>query len=206
MSIGKRKSGGNFLPALKYDARVGMLYLQDRVFENGHWESEQRNVTKEFRAAFDMQNLQRGWIKFPKGAAPLMHLVPIGQEPGDAPDDDYKEGLRVLVKMDASLSGDVRELMSTAVALWNALDALHDGYLADADKHPGALPVVDLDHTVETKTANGTSFTPVFKIVGWIPRPLDLPIETAKAARPKQKAAARDFDDPIPFEPVPFDR
>jgi hypothetical protein len=204
MAIGKRKSGGNFLPALKYDARVGTVYLQDRVYADGRWESEQRDVTKEFRAAFDMQNLQRGWINFPKGAPPQMHLVPIGQDPGDAPDDDYKEGLRVLVKMDASLGGDVRELMSTAVALWNALDALHDGYLADADKHPGALPVVDLDRVVETKTANGTSFAPIFKIVGWIPRPPDLPIALAgSTTKQKQKVTASrndDFDDPLPFD------
>ena len=204
MAIGKRKSGGNFLPALKYDARVGTVYLQDRVYENGRWENEQRDVTKEFRAAFDMQNLQRGRINFPKGAPPQMHLVPIGQDPGDAPDDDYKEGLRVLVKMDASLGGDVRELMSTAVALWNALDALHDGYLADADKHPGALPVVDLDRVVETKTVNGTSFAPIFKIVGWIPRPPELPIALAgSTTKQKQKVMVSrndDFDDPLPFD------
>jgi hypothetical protein len=201
MAIGKRKSGGNFLPALKYDARVGTLYLQDRVYENGRWESEQRDVTKEFRAAFDMQNLLRGWIKFPKGAPPQMHLVPIGQDPGDAPDDDYKEGLRVLVQMDQSLGGDVRELMSTAVALWNAMDALHDAYLADAAKHPGALPVVDLADKVETKTTAGTSVAPIFEIIGWLPRPPDMPAEIAKPV-PKQKQKAShssgDFDDPLP--------
>jgi hypothetical protein len=190
MAIGKRRSGGSFLPALKYDARVGTLYVQDRVYENGRWESEQRDVTKTFRAAFDMENLQTGWIKFPKGAAPELRLVLIGKDYGEPPDDDFKEGLRVLVKMDESLGGDVRELMSTAVALWNAFDALHDAFLADTAKHHGALPVVDLDHTVETKTANGTSFTPIFKIVGWIPRPLDLPIEPVKAVKPRQKAAA----------------
>jgi hypothetical protein len=115
MAIGKRRSGGSFLPALKYDARVGTLYVQDRVYENGRWESEQRDVTKTFRAAFDMENLQTGWIKFPKGAAPELRLVQIGKDYGEPPDDDFKEGLRVLVKMDESLGGDVRELMSTAV-------------------------------------------------------------------------------------------
>lgn len=199
MAIGRRKSSGDFLPMLKYDARVGMLYLQDRIYANGGWETEQRNVTDKFRAAFDMENLQRGWIKFPKGAAPETRLLPIGQDYGDPPDDDFKEGIRVLVKMDASLGGDVRELMSTAVALWNAMDALHDAYLAGAADHAGALPVVDLDRTTENKTAAGTSVAPIFKIVGWIPRPPDMPAKPA----PKQKKAAvspsGDFDDPPPF-------
>jgi hypothetical protein len=206
MALGKRKSGGNFLPALKYDARVGTLYLQDRVFEGGRWESEQRDVTDKFRATFDLETAQRGWINFPKGAAPQTVLVPLGQDPGDPPTSEYKEGLRVLVKMDASLGGDVRELMSTAVALWNALDDLHDAYLAGSADHPDALPVVDLDTVVETRTMNGTSFTPVFKIVGWTPRPPDLPktvvakpAPTAATARPKARPVSTDMDDTIPF-------
>jgi hypothetical protein len=201
MAIGKRKSGSDFLPTLKYDARVGMFFLHDRIFEAGRWETEQRDVTDKFRAAFDMENLQRGWINFPKGAAPETHLVRIGEDYGDPPDGRFKEGIRVLVKMDESLGGDVRELMSTAVALWNALDALHDAYLADTAKHPDALPVVDLADKVETKTTAGTSVTPVFKIVGWIPRPPDLPAtETTRRSVPKEKAnGPDDMDKVIPF-------
>jgi hypothetical protein len=202
MAIGKRKSGGDFLPMLKYHARVGTMYLQDRVFENGHWENEQRDVTKEFRAAFDLKNMQRGWIKFPKGAAPETKLVPVGKDPGDPPDEGFKEGIRLLAKMDESLGGDVRELMSTAVALWNALDALHDAYLADTAKHPDALPVVDLADRVETKTTAGTSVTPVFKIVGWIPRPPNMPAEMARPA-PKPKANGTNGDD-IMDKVLPF--
>jgi hypothetical protein len=198
MAIGKRKSGGDYLPMLKYDARVGTLYLQDRVYENGKWETEQRDVTDKFRAAFDVGNLRRGWINFPKGAAPETHLVQIGEDYGDPPDDRFKEGIRVLVKMDASLGGDVRELMSTAAALWNAMDALHDAYLADTAKHPDALPVVDLADRVETKTTAGTSVTPVFKIVGWIPRPPNMPAEIARPAPKQKQKAGNDFDDPLP--------
>jgi hypothetical protein len=199
MAIGKRKSGGDYLPMLKYDARVGQLYFQDRVYTNGSWASEQRDVTKGFRAAFDLENLQRGWIRFPKGAAPETKLVRIGQDQGDPPSDDFKEGIRLLVKMDTSLGGDVRELMSTAAALWFGLDALHDDYLAGAGAHPGALPVVDLDHVTETKTTSWASFTPTFKIVGWLPRPPDLPATEAARAAPKPKAAGDDMDKVLPF-------
>lgn len=174
MALGKRRDSGNFLPIAKYDARVGTFYLQDRVLTAGTWQNEQRDVTRGFEAVFDLANLRRGWIWFPKGAAPVTALVPAGDDPGDPPSDEHKEGVRVLLKMSAALGGDVRELMSTAHALWNAIDTLHDQYLAMVDKHPGKLPVVTLDGVRETKNASGTAFVPVFKIVDWIPRPPDL--------------------------------
>jgi hypothetical protein len=130
-----------------------------------------------------------------------MKLVRIGQDPGDPPTDDFKEGLRVLVKMDESLGGAARELMSTAVSLWFGLDAAHDDYLRDRDKHLGCIPVYDLDHVTETKTASGSSFTPTFKIVGWIPRPPDLPATEPARPAPKAKAAKAahaDQDEEIP--------
>lgn len=123
--------------------------------------------------AFDLEQLQRGWIRFPKGAAPEATLVPAGEDPGDPPSDDHKEGVRILLKMADHLGGDVRELMSTARGLWNAVDTLHDQYLAAA-RHPGELPVVTLDSVREKKTAAGTTFVPIFKIADWIRRPDDL--------------------------------
>jgi hypothetical protein len=48
------------------------------------------------------------------------------------------------MKMAPALGGDVRELMSTARALWDGIDALHDDYLKAASDHEGELPVVVL--------------------------------------------------------------
>jgi hypothetical protein len=175
-------------------------------------ESEQRVVNDEFRAVFDLENLQRGWIKFPKGAGPETVLVPAGADPGDAPSDDHKEGLRIVVKMADALGGDVRELMSTAVVLWNAIDDLHDKYLAGVADHPGELPVVTLTSTREMKTQSGTSFVPIFAIADWVPRPAELPLTgiptsrprkastAAKPAAPSRPAAVKDdLNDEIPF-------
>ena len=61
------------------------------------------NIEKDdFRAIFDLNNAQVGWIYFPKGSAPDTALVPAGHDPGDAPSDKHKEGVRVIVKMAAS--------------------------------------------------------------------------------------------------------
>ena len=174
MALGKRRDGGNFLPIIKFDARVGTFYLQDRVHTDGSWQTEQRDVTGEFQAVFDLGNLQRGWIRFPKGAKPDVTLVPADEDPGDPPSNDHKEGVRVILKMADDLGGDVRELMSTARGLWNAVDTLHDRYLAAIASHPGQLPVVTLDNVREVKTGAGTTFVPVFNIVDWVSRPPEL--------------------------------
>jgi hypothetical protein len=216
MALGKRKDGGNFLPIIKFDARVGTFYLQDRVFSDGNWQSEQRDVTESFQAAFDLENLQRGWIRFPKGAAPEVTLVPAGQDPGEPPSDDHKEGVRVVLKMAGHLGGDVRELMSTARGLWNAIDTLHEQYLASAAKHAGEVPVVTLEDVREVKTAGGATFVPTFKIADWIPRPpelagavqarpaeaqlvMPLPQPGLRKSRRVPAAASADIEDEIPF-------
>ena len=169
------------------------------------------NIEKDdFRAIFDLDNAQVGWIYFPKGSAPDTALVPAGHDPGDAPSDKHKEGVRVIVKMADTLGGDVRELMSTAIGLWNGIDALHDAYLAGVKDNPGHLPVVTLSEIYETKTAAGTSCVPVFAIADWVPRPPDLPLTgmpMAAKSKPAMKPATREtrssrlaeLDDELPF-------
>src|SRR5262245_28207393 len=100
MAIGKRRTGGESMPLLKYDARVGRLYTQDRVFEFGAWQTVQADISDAFRATMDLANLQQGWIAFPKGEPPSAVLFPAGAEIGDPPDTDHKQGLRVLAVLD----------------------------------------------------------------------------------------------------------
>ena len=170
MPLGKRK-GSDFMPVLKYDARVGTFYLQDRVNHDGIWETEQTDVTANLRGIFDLETVERGWINFPKGVAPEFVMVPAGEDPGDQPSRDHKEGFRLVVKMAEELGGDTREFMSTARSAWDAVDALHTAYLNQVPEHPGQLPVVELIDVIEKRTASGSSFVPAFKIVDWTPRP-----------------------------------
>jgi hypothetical protein len=204
MSLGQRKSGGgSILPLLKFDARHGSLHLEHSVKGFNGWQREQTDVGSRFRAVFDLANVQVGWVKFPRGAAPLTVLVPVGQDPGEPPDDDYKDGFRLLALMDESLGGGVHEFMSTSVSAWNGVSALHDTYLAERDRHPGQLPLVGVKEIVERAYANGNSFEPVFTILKWVPRPEEFgaAIETLKQTRrpAPPKPTTTDMDDAIPF-------
>jgi hypothetical protein len=206
MGLGKRKTT-NIIPKLKFDGRIGKFYLSDRVLENGEWQTEQKNIEHDdFRAVFDLDNLQIGWINFPTGSGPDVKLVRAEHDYGDKPTAKHKEGIRLLVQMDDQLSGDVRELMSTANGLWNAIDTLHDGYLADRDKYPGKLPIVVVSGMLETGSGTSKSYEPVFTISEWVPRPASLPLEGIPVSETKKKPAvaaaspkAKDPNDQIPF-------
>ena len=83
MAFAKRKTGGGeTFPLLKFDGRVGRLYTQDREQQkNGEWQSVQNDVTDRFVAAFDIAGIEHGYMRFPKGAAPEMVMVPMGEDP-----------------------------------------------------------------------------------------------------------------------------
>ena len=113
----------------------------------------------------------------------------------------------MVVKMTDELGGEVREFMSTALAAWNAIDALHTAYLKLVPKHPAQLPVVELFDVIEKKTASGSSFIPCFKIVDWVRRPADMPKakratgdngNVSRNAAP-ELSKATDLGDEIPF-------
>jgi hypothetical protein len=205
MGFGKRRGGGDFLPLLKFDARNGSLHLERGVHGPGGWVREQVDVGSRFRAVFDLANAQVGWVKFPRGRAPETVLVPVGQDAGEPPDEDFKEGFRILALMDVSLGGGVHEFMSTSVSAWNGVSALHDLYLAERDQHPGQLPLVGVEEIVERTYANGNSFEPVFIILKWVPRPEEFgaQIEPALKQPPPRQApsprARAEMEDEIPF-------
>jgi len=96
----RRSGGGDFLPVCKYDARAGRAFRVDR--EDG--QNNPVDITRNFKAVFDMENIEVGWIAFPKGAAPDFQLVPLGEE---FPEEKLQEIRRELLedaKADGALS------------------------------------------------------------------------------------------------------
>jgi hypothetical protein len=187
MAFAQRKTGGGeSFPLLKFDGRVGRLYTQDREQQkNGDWQSFQNDVTDSFVAALDIGGIEHGYMKFSKGAAPEVVMVPMGEDIGEIPEGDWQEGLRLRVKMPGE--NFWRAMMSSAVGLWRCLDQLHDQYVELRPGHPGKVPVVELLNVAEIK-ARTTSYMPSFGITGWIG-----PDEVL------QRPTHSDLDDEIPF-------
>jgi hypothetical protein len=174
MGLGKRKDTANFTALVKYDARSGKFTRCDREQDDTGWVTKATDITDDFEAVFDLENVEVGWVCFTAGGAPDFRMVRLGDDIGERPSDKHREGFRVRVKLSNGAGDDVRELSSTAVALWNALDELHDEYLEDAKKHRNKLPVVSIAETKRVTTAAGSNYAPVFEITKWVPRPADL--------------------------------
>ena len=191
MSLGFNFSSdsGDIIPIIKFDAKAGRMFRRDRV--NG--ENDIVDITKGFKAVFDLENIEVGHINFDTGSAPDFAVARIGEPAPARPSDKHRQGARVLVKLGKESGGDLRELASTAKAFLMGLNALHDAYEAGAKANPGKLPVVSLADTKPITTGEGakksTNYSPVFEIVSWVARPADL-VFTPKNGGSSQSSAA----------------
>jgi hypothetical protein len=206
MSIGRRKTGGTSLNKLNWDFRDGHFVVEDRVKNDyGTWASENRNIAnEEFRATFDMGNIEVGWIAYIKGEGVNAKLVRLGEDYGNRPSENHREGLRLIAKMARELGGDVREMVSTWGVIWTAIDKLHDDYLVGVAKHRDQLPVVEVGGTREESTNKGPILVPVFRIASWTGRTPDLPATGIPLIQRAAKKAATNGN-PEPASQPPAD-
>lgn len=193
-------SAGEIIPIIKYNAKAGRAFRVDRSNASGTWEKEDVEITSNFKAVFDMENIEVGWMNFNTGGAPDFQLAPLGSSAGPRPSENHREGFRVMMKLAKEAGGDVREFCSVAKVVLKGFDDLHDAYLRGSETNPGKLPVVALKSTKEIKTGSGaqksTNYQPVFEITGWAARPADL------VFKPKAKSS-NGHAAPAPTQPAP---
>lgn len=188
-------SSGDFTAIIKYDARAGRIIRVDRFDAGGgNFQRQETDITGEFVALFDLENVEVGWINFPQGGAPHAVLVPFTPEKlvlPPQPSEQYKNGIRFLVKLHASCADgqdEVREVMTTAKAALNGIEELVKQYQAERAANGNGLPVCKLEKVTPIKTGSGsktsTNYTPHFKIIGWTQRPSTFVFTPKGAARP----------------------
>ena len=182
-------TGGDIIPVVKYNAKAGRWARVDRT-DNAN---DEVDITRNFKAVFDFENVQTGWIAFVAGQAPDFDVVtyPDTHPQRTPPTDKHKGGVRILIKLAPSCGGDVREVASVSKAFLRGMDELHDAYLAGVKANPGKLPVVTMVDTIpivsEGKGQKSTNYCPKFEIGSWVARPVDLeaqPRPSASAGRP----------------------
>jgi hypothetical protein len=182
-------AGGDFTPNIKYDARAGRVSRTERIDTGNGFVSELVDITNNFKAIADFENIEVGWIDFPAGAAPQFTLVPIGSRLPDRPSDRHKNGIRFMLKLSKDCGGSkpIREIAGTSKAFLRGVEAVYREYEAAKASNAGKLPVIVLEKTTAIKSGTGaqssTNYVPTFRIAGWAPRG-DLEFV------PKAKAAA----------------
>lgn len=177
---------GEFTTYVKYNAKAGRWYTKED--KPDAVEFEVVNMT----AIFDMDNLQTGWFLFAPGVAPVKNMDPSLAESAPKPGDGFKRGFQLDVFSEKNLGGK-RELSSTAGAVIEAMNDLHDDWIAGKDANAGKLPVVKCSGVQPVTSKHGTNYRPVLEIVSWADRPAELagnaPAKAAPAAAPAPAAA-----------------
>lgn len=188
---------GGFTPYVKYNAKAGRWYTKKD--EPDAEEFEVTNMT----AIFDMENLATGWFLFAAGVAPVKHMDPSLSEAAPKPGDNFKRGFQIEVHSDKNLLG-TREFSSTAGAVIEAMNDLHDDWLASKDANAGKLPVVKCTGVQPVTNKHGTNYRPVLEIVSWADRPAELKGATATPSpAPAPAAAATHAPPPAAKAPEP---
>lgn len=188
-NVGSDSSGGgDIIPIVKYDARAGRMFRIDREDST----NTPVDITRDFKAVFDFENIEIGYILFEAGSAPSFAMARFGSPMPAAPSPKYKRGTRIMIKLAPSLGGDVREIAGNSRAFLEGINAIHTAYEAGMAANPGKLPVVVLKDTIPVTSGQGekksTNYTPVFEISGWAPRPADLTYVPRATAAPATAA------------------
>ena len=173
----KAGSNGEFVPVLEYDAKAGRFFRVDRVQDaDGNFVSDQVDITQIVKMIADFENIEVGNINFVAGQAPDFRLVRMGEQVPAPPSDQYKYGVRFMVKVSKECGGTepVREIAGTSKAWLSAIEHIYPQYLAGKDANPGKLPVLIVEKITPIKSGSGartsTNYHPTFKLSGWAPR------------------------------------
>ena len=147
-------AGGDFTPIVKYDARSGRMFRIDRIQDANGFTNDQVDITASFKACFDLESVETGWMLFAPGAPPSLHLTTLaaldaGGEYPEKPTPDHKNGVRFMLKLTKACGGDkpVREIAGQSKAFLSAVEELYAQYEREKAQHPGELPVVELVRT-----------------------------------------------------------
>src|SRR5215207_197446 len=117
-------SGGDFMAICKYDARAGRIFRVDRVDTGQGFASEPVDITHNFKAIMDLENIETGWIDFATGGAPDFRLVPMGTALPGRPSDKHKNGIRFMLKLSKESGGEkpIREIAGTSKAFLSGVE------------------------------------------------------------------------------------
>lgn len=179
--------GGDFKVFVSYNAKAGRWYTKEDKPDAAQFE-----VT-DMTAVFDMDNLQTGWFLFAPGVAPVKSFDPSLSQAAPKPGEGFKRGFQIDVFSSKNLLG-VREFSATAGIVIDAMNDLHDHWLAGKGANPGKLPVVKCVGVTPVTNKHGTNYRPQLEIVAWTDRPAELgapakPAPAAQTAAPPPAAA-----------------
>lgn len=209
MPLNLSVSDGDFVPYIKYNAKAGRWYVKPEGT------TEEIEITNP-ALAFDMANIQTGWLFYSEGSGPekvwdpspsMMAAKPAGPR-------KFKRGFEVMVYGNAMVGGKklgLREFSSTAANVITAMLRMYAEYEKGVATNPGKVPIFICNGVKPINGAYGVNYEPQFVLQTWVDR-LRIPdFDKHAEAAPKTVSTVieDDFgipqDDPGPrAEQIPF--
>lgn len=181
------RSSGDILPIVKFDAKSGDFIARKREQgSDGIWENIEEEVALPFKAIFDFDNIEVGWLSFSSGA-PDFHMVKYGERLPAQPSPEHKQAFRIRIYSKAL---GLREFSHSSKTMLRAIDALHNQFVTDKPANPFKVPVVEVSglETVKVNSPQGELRfkAPKWSIVSWAtaPREMNAAADAAPAAAP----------------------
>ena len=159
-----------FTPYLKYNAKAGRFYIRPAGATE---DVELMNP----RLAIDMANAHAGWVCFQEGLPPekVWDTSLVERTPRPAGTLKWKRGFEVMVYGPDKVQGrnvtiGLLEWSSSAGSTADAINKMHDAYLAGMGANPGKVPVYVGTGVIPITGAYGTNYEPRFELKSWVER------------------------------------
>ena len=179
MGLNVGSSGGDFLPAIKFNAKDGQWFIR----QDDDWAG-----LDDFKAAvFDLENITTGYLGW-GGNGPDFRPDPSITEVGPAPEGEYKRAFKV--NLYSKKAGGVREMMCDSKIVGTSMRELYAEFeeAAKSEEAQGKVPVLKIAGTNKISIPNGTFYTPNWSVDKWIDRPEELPSANGASAAPPPAA------------------
>ena len=121
----------------------------------------------------DLANIATGWMKFTEGQPPEKIMDPAIDQAAPQPSREHKRGFILNVYSKNSFGG-VAEIISTSMAVSNAIKAIHSQFESERTDNAGKVPVIAAKGAEAQKGKFGTNYMPKLSIAKWVDRPVDL--------------------------------
>ena len=198
MHFGFNLNSGGFVPRVKYDARAGRVFCDDRDEETG--ERTPVDVTDGFEFLPDFPHAEKGYAWFQSGQAPDFVMVPIdAKDLPPKPSENHRPAVRLPLMISSKAAGDggrLRELTVTASTAIHGLWTLYEQWIANREHNPGKTPLVKLMGVKPVATGGGgqrsINFEPQFAIVKWVNTPQEFETAPQRSATAPNGSAAAD--------------
>lgn len=185
--------GAESAPFLRYGASINSWQISDA-------DGKPVEIPFDKPAAFDIKNIQLGWMWIAEGQYEWRPWPNNEQQPKPA-EGDWKAGFSMEVFSTQFGDEHLREFNSSATGSVMFIQDLYN----EAEQHPefeeGKTPVIKITGSTPKKVGKGNTRIPKFEILKWVPRPEAFsPIEPpAKApAKAAAKPAAKSAPAPAP--------